>query len=410
MVSRATSALLPWRETALGRRASRDLTAAVLLARAVTAFDRPQWLLRRRNALPRVQGRVRAPHPVSDSDVALCSRLIDAFHLATNETPPPDGMWTHDVFQERQRNLAGALHAREPALLASRLASMFQAEFVIGLALGSLGLATHKRLSARFSELSVMNKFAALAEALGATRTENPEQGTVALAYESGLADLVERTESALGASLDFPDVGAAYGSEVAGRLITPDSPDQMYGAVRVLGAIREFARTREGGAVRVVEIGGGYGGMAYWLMQMTSNVDYTIVDLPIVNVLQGYFLSKAIGAEAVSFYGEPAGRVAVVPTHALPTVDAPIDILVNKDSMPEIPEAALREYLEWAKRNCTGVFYSYNQEAGASFDGDPQNVVREVVDEVGGFECARRDPSWLRRGYVEEVYLPSTS
>ena len=54
---------------------------------------------------------------------------------------------------------------------------------------------------------------------------------------------------------------------------------------------------------------------------------------------------------------------------------------------------------------NCDGIFYSYNQEAAAPFDGEPQNVVSEVVARLGGFTALRRDPSWLRRGYVEEVY-----
>ena len=410
MASRVKSSSRSDRHISIGRRAGREFAAAVVLARAVTAFDRPQWLVRRRGPLPKMKQHVRSPHAVSGSDVELCSRLIAAFHRATDEAPPLNGMWTHDVFQERQRSLAEALYAKAPSLLASRLASMFQADFVIGMALGSLGLASHKRLSVRFSELSVMNKLAALAEALGAARTENPEQGAIALAYETGLADLVARTEAALGASLDFPDVGAAYGSMAAGRLITPDSPDQMYGAARVLGAIRAYVQRREGTSVKVVEIGAGYGGMAYWLTQLASDVDYTIIDLPIVNVLQGYFLSKALGAQAVSLYGETPAHLSILPTHALTTVDAPVDVLVNKDSMPEIPCAALYEYLEWAKSACTGVFYSYNQEAGASFDGDPQSIVRESIDEVGGFKCVRRDPSWLRRGYVEEVYLPCTA
>jgi hypothetical protein len=53
---------------------------------------------------------------------------------------------------------------------------------------------------------------------------------------------------------------------------------------------------------------------------------------------------------------------------------------------------------------------YSYNQEAAAPFDGVPQNVVCELVEQVGGFRRVRRDASWLRRGYVEEVFLPTSA
>lgn len=44
---------------------------------------------------------------------------------------------------------------------------------------------------------------------------------------------------------------------------------------------------------------------MAYWLLRM-SNLRYTIVDLPLINVLQGYFLSQALGPSKVSLHGEP--------------------------------------------------------------------------------------------------------
>jgi hypothetical protein len=31
--------------------------------------------------------------------------------------------------------------------------------------------------------------------------------------------------------------------------------------------------------------------------------------------------------------------------------------------------------------------------------------VVHEVLDEVGGFARIRRDRSWVRAGYVEEIF-----
>lgn len=217
----------------------------------------------------------------------------------------------------------------------------------------------------------------------------------------------MQRTEAALGASLDFPAVGAAYGIEVAGRLITPDSPDQIYGAARLAAAMASYLEPAAV-APHVVEIGGGYGAMACWLLRMRE-ATYTIVDLPVVNVMQGYFLGRALGSDDVALYGEPPAKVTIVPDHALASVRAPCDVLANKDSMPEIPRAALLGYLDWARGACTGLFYSYNQEAGAVFDGAAQSVVPEVLAETGGFTRVRREHSWLRRGYAEEVYVPVT-
>ncbi len=189
---------------------------------------------------------------------------------------------------------------------------------------------------------------------------------------------------------------------EVGGALITGDSPDQVYAAASVQAACRRHL-ANEVGARRLVEIGGGYGGMTYWLSQLVAGI-YTIIDLPVVNVLQGYFLAKALGPDRISLHGEPEGEIVVWPTHSLDAVPA-FDVLINKDSMPEIPEAAVRVYLNWAKEKCTGIFYSCNQEGAAEFAGVPQVVVPELIASVGGFERLTRDLSWLRRGYVEEVY-----
>jgi hypothetical protein len=171
-------------------------------------------------------------------------------------------------------------------------------------------------------------------------------------------------------------------------------------------------ANDREGGAVpaRVVEIGGGYGAMAYWFTNCCPDfASYTIVDLPIVSVLQGYFLGRVLGQEQVSLFGEPSpGRIRLVPNLALDEVETPFDALVNKDSLPEMPSDAMCDYLAWGAANCRGLFYSYNQETAADFLGEPQGIVHRAIASLGGFERVRRDRAWVRDGYVEEVYLPS--
>lgn len=123
--------------------------------------------------------------------------------------------------------------------------------------------------------------------------------------------------------------------------------------------------------------------------------------------MLQDYFLAQALGTSDISFYGEPPRWVTILPTHGLSCIESPFDVLVNKNSMPEIAEPALLNYLYWARAACNGIFYSYNQETAAPVDGIPQNVVREAVSKVEGFTPIRRDYSWLRRGYVEEIYKP---
>jgi hypothetical protein len=96
-----------------------------------------------------------------------------------------------------------------------------------------------------------------------------------------------------------------------------------------------------------------------------------------------------------------------VWPTHALNSIeDKSIDVLINQNSMPEIPEHVVENYLGWAKNKVAGIFYSYNQEAFSPVEDVPQVLVPEAVARTGGFKRLTRNYSWMRRGYVEEVYL----
>jgi hypothetical protein len=369
---------------------------------------RPEWLYRSNGLLPRGALYFREPRPVSAADVGLCERLIAAYlaarQLSTEET---GGMWS-TIFTSHQRRLWEALERGDPAVLATLLSSMFRADFMFGIAPGSLVAESESRIGARIWWLKGLDGLFSLAEALGVSGVENPEQGIPGRALaEVGVDGVVAKIETNLGFSVDFPDVGAPYGILAGGQLLTLESPEQIYAAERLKRAIGLHLSQESVARSRIVEIGAGYGGMAYWFLCMQKTVErYTIVDLPIMNVVQGYFLSQALGPDAVSFFGESPAQVTIVPNSALASVAAPYDVLVNKDSMPEMPERAMLDYLVWARSSCDGIFFSYNQEAAALFDGVTQSLVPEAVERVGGFTRIRRDASWLRRGYVEEIYV----
>jgi hypothetical protein len=68
---------------------------------------------------------------------------------------------------------------------------------------------------------------------------------------------------------------------------------------------------------------------------------DYTICDLPQVNAVQGFYLMKALGGEAVRLYGESRaqgqGGICVLPYFACRDVTCRrYDLVLNQDSFPE--------------------------------------------------------------------------
>jgi hypothetical protein len=391
----------------------RELARIALTLRIVGTIHHAEWLYRGRGKIPATRIDRRAPKPIDDIDLEICRRLSAAYAEARKNNPTrqsDENMWSW-IFDTRQRQLATALEGGDVRALAMLLTSMFRQDFVLGMATGSLTGPPRSRLRSRIWLLKTLDGLVSLAESLGVVLVENPEQGGHGLALEGGVEGLFDRLERGLGFRLDFPDVGAPSGLAVDGRLLTPDTPDQLYAAVRLDEAIRlhldRDAQNPE--PTRIVEIGGGYGGMCHWLLQRRDAVArYTIVDLPIVNAIQGSFLARALGPERVSFFGEAPSQVRILPDFALAEVETPFDVLANKDSMPEMPPEAMREYLEWGGENCEGLFYSYNQEAAAEFLGEAQGVVHRTVATLGHFERLHRDRAWVRRGYVEEIYTPS--
>jgi hypothetical protein len=376
------------------------------------SISRPWWLYRAGGRLPATRIERSSQRPVTAEDIALCERLVAAFAASTDSdrlAGEPAGIWGW-IRDAHQRQLEGALVRRDAEGLARLLASMFQEEFMWGLLGDASANHRHTRLGHRILALKSLDILVSLAEAVGVVPVENPGQGQAGRAFESGLAKLVEKVDAAVGFRIDFPRIGTPHGLMVDGRLITLDTPEQIYAALRLDQARWDYLRSSPESSLRIVEIGGGYGAMCYWFLRIRPGVDcYTIVDLPTTNVIQGYFLAKALGATNVSFYGERPALVRISPNSALLELDTPCDILVNKDSMPEMPHAAMASYIEWGRANCDGLFYSYNQEARAPFPlvGGTQGVVSEAIERVGGFERKRRDHSWLRRGYVEEIYTP---
>jgi hypothetical protein len=378
----------------------------------LVSVRRTKWLLNRKR-LPIARIDALASTPVSQDDFALCQRIIDAYQRVQetrNGKSADDGMWAW-IFDSRQELLAETLARGDERILAELLAGMFDEDFVLGMAAGPLIRQTRSnRICSRAWEIKCLDGLASLAEVAGVVPVEALEQGHAGLAFKRGLPDLVASMESALGVPIGIAEVGAACGLKVGERLITPDTPDQIYAALRMSDAIDVHLRS-EPSTLTIVEIGGGYGGMcSAFLNKHPDPRSYTIIDLPIVNAIQAYFLSKAIGADRVSLYGEQPRQVRVLPDFAIEELETPVDVVVNKDSLPEMPAKAMRRYLEWIGQECRGLFYSYNQETAMEFMGERQGIVHEAIHDLGSLRRIRRDRAWLREGYVEEIYVPSGS
>jgi hypothetical protein len=122
----------------------------------------------------------------------------------------------------------------------------------------------------------------------------------------------------------------------------------------------------------RVLEIGAGFGGLAWMLMTLRPDTRYVIVDLPESLAFSAVYLSTLFPALPVhvmrenSFYRVPdAPGITFVPTTLLSRLQYyNIDLAVNTMSMGEMSVAQVSQYcrfiIENLRRNA-GVFFEHN-------------------------------------------------
>lgn len=233
-----------------------------------------------------------------------------------------------------------------------------------------------------------------LAEAIGATRLENPESKSSWLGYrKSSPADLLKQIDLKSNTRLDFPNLyNGRVGLKTPRGLVDYRSLPSIYVALK----LREYANFLSKTNFNVCEIGAGLGRTAYYANKLGIQ-DYTLVDVPMGAISQGYYLSKLLGLEAVVFPGEPrrnSAQIQIMHPEEYLLQSRRFDFTVNVDSITEFGETLAIRYLNKIVET-SDIFLSINHEAN-------NFTVNKLV---GDNTPALRFPFWMRRGYVEEIF-----
>ncbi len=217
-----------------------------------------------------------------------------------------------------------------------------------------------------------------LASALGAPASDVPAA--------------VEAVAGAFGAPLAFPN---PYPNEIG-----VESPRGII-SYRPLQAIYQAKRLQHHGAASALEIGAGLGRTAYYAHQL-GITDYTIVDLPLTNVAQAYFLAVTLGEDVVRLHGEPGferrGGVRIAPPSWLAASTDHFDVVLNADSMTEMSIGTARDYLDQISGRCR-VFLSMNQSIDHAIN--PFSMAQLFAERDWRADSS---PYPMRPGYFEEV------
>jgi hypothetical protein len=345
----------------------------------------------------------------TSTDVAIADRLLGAFRAGAQKDPSASAssrsdLWT--IIGDHQSRFGRLLKTGSSEELASYLCNVARHDAAIGITQGD---AEYTRILAdpsyrEFLALMAKDKLVSLAEAVGGLPVENPEQGPWGVNLHTGQDEIASRIAERLGIDIEPPDID--------GGLLKLPTSRGLFGerdanAIFTAWLVARIAADRS--AHRICEIGAGSGRVAYWSQRLGLK-SYTIIDLPHVNVVQGFYLLKAAPDARVRLYGEQPQaepELTIWPHHALDELHgAEFDLVLNQDSMPEMSSETVADYLRWIRKVCAGAFLSINHESRPPYGQNLQHVsVPEVVATVGGLKLQERYPYWLRRGYVTELY-----
>jgi len=343
-------------------------------------------------------------------DVAIAKRLLVAYRHASesvvSKQSGKNDVWT--TIKEFQGFFLELLSRNDPEELAAYLCNMSRHDATIGTVQGNREFHRIKRdpIYLRFISIRIKDQLVALAEAVGALACENPEQGLWGNSIHIDSDELVDKISEVIGIKITPPSIdGGLLKIKTAGGLFDVRDLSAIYTAY----LLSKIVKTK---TERICEIGAGVGKVAYWCYQL-GFTSYTIVDLPHINVIQGYYLLKTLPEGVVRLYKESIedehanSCVEILPAFDIGQVNSDrYKLVLNQDSFPEIDGEAVIAYIKWIRRVSSEYFLSINHENKPPYGERQFHIsVPELIDDVGGYDRIYRFPYWLRKGYVVELY-----
>jgi len=123
----------------------------------------------------------------------------------------------------------------------------------------------------------------------------------------------------------------------------------------------------------RILEIGAGYGGLAYYIQRAVPGVRYTVLDIPESLVYSAVYLSVL----------NPDAGTRFLPNYEFPKLvqdNEQFDLVINTLSMTEMSEQQVRAYCEGIKTliGSSGVFFEQNQDGRTVGLLNARDIVRD--------------------------------
>ena len=191
--------------------------------------------------------------------------------------------------------------------------------------------------------------------------------------------------------SLESPEIGNPYGCFIDGRFLRAGVDYQHYYST-IIGRLTQSKSHRS-----VLELGGGFGGLAYFLMRDNANLTYIDADLPENMALTAFYLLSAFPSKRIALFGEIDLRTAdladydaiLLPNFAIQALgNDSVDLAFNSYSLAEMSSEAINNFAGQFSRIATKFIYHINHTVVSTLNADDFNF------DLNKFELISRAPA----------------
>lgn len=198
-------------------------------------------------------------------------------------------------------------------------------------------------------------------------RTFNPFSAWIYKVYLCLLNNFVESTDRLrLLDQISEPTFGNPYLVQYRGKTISQDLANSVHEFYSSTEGAGDLSKIKE-----VVELGAGYGRLAYVFLKALPRCNYTIVDIPAALFVSQEYLSHVFKGEKI-FHFRPftsfdqvkeefeSCRIRFISANQIKLLPAKYaDMFLNISSLHEMTLKQISNYLGEVDRLCHGVFYS---------------------------------------------------
>jgi hypothetical protein len=324
------------------------------------------------------------PSAVMDDD--FMNRLCDYYEKRVASEPKVAGSYEWDGIIATHGEFVELLKNRDVGKLHDYLSNMFTKSLTQGTAQGQFFYDKLRRDEDEIQKntgFAIYDKFLSLMEANAIIPTFSPEdyqkRQDFLKFYTIDPDDYMDMLERSFDCDLKAPEFqGGHFGIQTNRHGLYSDR-DIM--ALSIAIKVKQTYWDRKD--IRIADLGGGVGHLTYWLNKL-GFTDITYIDLPTVTISAMYFLET--------------NDITNTKFVSSQEFDGDFDLVINIDGLTQYSKDAAETYVSKIEEKA-GHFMSINRE----FD-------EFRVSDICKMRRISRNQFWLRRGYIEEDYVPENA